>query len=69
MEASLAALAANSPTSEVSESCMGLFKDFDSFAENSRSFFFSSRQTGKDYNDFGKFANCVENPRTHYSLI
>ena len=48
---------------------MGLFKDFDSFTENTRAFASIYRLTGKDYNDFGKFANCVDNPRTHYSLI
>ena len=55
-------LAAAGQTTEVSESCMGLFKDYEQFSKNSRAFANIYRLTGKDYNDFGKFANCVDNP-------
>ena len=52
----------NAKTMYVSDSCISLFKDFEKVAQNSRAFANIYRLTGKDYNDFGKFNNCVDNP-------
>mgnify|MGYP000904141751 CR=1 FL=1 len=54
---------------EISDKCIGLVKNFESLTLNMRSLLDAFRSSGHDYNDFGKFNHCVDNPGTHYLLV
>ena len=56
-------------SSGVQESCLNLFSDLSTFFENSDILYSMFRLSGKEYNDFGRFKDCVKDERFQYLLV
>lgn len=48
---------------------MELFENYGKFSEHKYKFMKAYSNTGKTYNDFGRFQDCVENKETEYMLL